>query len=287
MNAHVVLHWDNFPPGTTFMVSQFRNEPYHGCWGILARLPDGRLAWVALGDPAEAVVVARSPVEVQQILTDLRFSDKMKKVAEEMGDWGDENPSGLPDPRTVPVINWDEVPEFVQLRVRRFRGDIWGIVASMPDGEEYLVMMDRLAQDAGHHTFSASQDEAQRTIAWLEMTTQVPPDPDPQIEERLRGVTSKTPLMSSVPGAFRAVPREEILRFVEEIHYVEMGWLIHLRRGQRESCICGSCRNRYVRWLDNIADYFQQLYGGVPTEILTAMRFAVQSWEIVEKNRQA
>jgi hypothetical protein len=261
-----VLHWDKVPESAVVSVSQFRDGSFKGTWGIKARLPDGRDFWVLMSDPPDLVSVP-NPVMCQSILTNLRSFE-------------------LPDPRSFPIVHWDEVPESARLQERQFRGEIWGILAVLPDGD-HLVMFDSFAQDAGYQTFFSNRDAAQNAIAFLEVI-QTPPDPDPQIEERFQAVTKSPPFVpASIPAEVLEVPAEELARSLEEIEYIEMGWLFRLYHGKHHTCICRSCRDRYVRWLGKVAECYQYLYGGVPTEILTAIRFAMKSWEIVEKNRQA
>ncbi len=280
-----VLHWDKVPEGAVISVSRFRDGSFKGTWGIKARLPDGRDFWILMSDPPDLVTVP-NPVMCQTILTNLKSLSKMKKAAEDVGSWEEGRSSELPDPRSFPIVHWDEVPELARLQERQFRGEIWGILAVLSDGE-HLVMFDSFAQDAGYQTFFANRDAAQNAIAFLEVV-QTPPDPEPQVEERLREVTSTPPFLpASIPAEVLKVPAEELARSLEEIEYIEMGWLFRIYHGKHRTCICRSCRDRYVRWLDKVAECYQYLYGGVPTEILTAIRFVVRSWEIVEKNRQA
>lgn len=276
-----VQHWDDIPKkDTVFAVSSLPDESsFRGMWGIQAWLANGRQLWVLLGNPAE-VIAAPNPVMAQTILNNLQSYSKMMETAAEIDIWGKGDSADLPNPQSFPVISWGEVPESIRLYERRMRGDIWGIVAQMPDGE-HLVILDQLAEDAGYHTFSATQEDAQRTVAWLQII-QVPPDP--KVEKQLQTGTQTPPFIpESVPAENLGVDPKELAVMLEEIECVELGWLVHLDRGKRESCTCDTCRNRYVRWLDRIADYFQEMYGGVPTEIAYAIRLTLKSWEAKEE----
>src|SRR3972149_6517917 len=149
-------------------------------------------------------------------LSNLKSFSKMRKDAEDVGDWGEVRSQDLPDPRSFPIVHWDGVPKSARLQERQFRGEIWGILAVLPDGE-HLVMFDSFAQDAGYQTFFSNRDAAQNTIAFLEVI-QTPPDPDPQIEERFQAVTKLSPFVPDIiPADVLGVPQEEIKRFLEEI----------------------------------------------------------------------
>lgn len=279
MNA---LPWDEIPKNTVFAVSPFVEGPHKGFWGIAARLADGRRFWAAYDDP-ENVVAAPDRVMAQTILTNLREHSKMKQVAEEIGDWVDASPSGLPDPRIFPVINWDEVPDSVRLQERQFRGEIWGIMALMPDGE-HLVMFDQFVKDAGYRNFSATQEEAQGLIAFLEMS-QTPPDP--QVEERLRCSTSSEPsvpplLPAPAPAEERSRSFDEREHFdgilsainedaercrVEELGELEKEWRRRLAVGKRGACICGQCRHEFRYKVTKILDWYEESIGYVPTDL--------------------
>jgi len=263
-----VLHWDDVPFGTGFAVSQFKEGPRKGCWGIFASLPDNRWAWIALGDPAEEVV-APNPVMAQSILTSLRSYSKMKQSAEEMGTWGDKNTSGLPDPRSFPTINWDEVPESVRLQERQFRGDLWWIVASMPDGE-HLVILDRFAEDAGYHSFSVTQAEAQGTITWL-MMAQTPPDPEMGVAERPDAAAHMPPFVPEVlpDGPLCAAEPTEPTDFLllaslarqretdrNRLQELEKEWRYRLAVGKRKSCLCGQCRHEFRIEVTRIMNWY-------------------------------
>jgi hypothetical protein len=269
-----VLHWDKIPAGTVFAVSQFREGLFKDMWGIKARLSDGRVFWVLMNHPAE---VAAEPdrVAAQKTLTNLRSSSKMKASAEEKGDWGDDNPSGLSDPRTFPTVNWQEVPETVFFRGRQFRyeeiwGDqtYWGVVAMMPDGE-HVVILDGFAKNAGYHTFSPTREEVQRVIDWLELTEE-PVDPDPEIEARLRDATSPpnhktTPFVTDEELGIKP---EELAADLEEIDTIGITWAGIVKEGRKFHCLCPSCRAPYERELDEIVAKYEKGYGLVPSLIL-------------------
>ena len=116
-----VLHWDKVPEGAVISVSQFRDGSFKGMWGIKARLPDGRDFWVLMSDPPDLVSVP-NPVMCQSILTNLKSFSKMRKAAEDVGDWGEVRSQDLPDPRSFPIVHWDGVPKSARLQERQFRG---------------------------------------------------------------------------------------------------------------------------------------------------------------------
>ena len=278
-----VLHWNKVPDGAVFAVSQFREGSFKGTWGIRARLPDGREFWILMSDPPDLVSVP-NPVMCQSILTNLKSFSKMRKAAEDVGDWGEGRSLELPDPRSFPIVHWDEVPESARLQERQFRNGIWGILAVLFDGE-HLVMFDSFAQDAGYQTFFSNRDEAQDAIAFLEII-QTPPDPEPEVEGRLQTVSRPPPFVpESVPAQELGVEPDQLAAALEEIDYIEMGWLLRLYRGKLESCICHSCRGWYVHRLEAITQRYRLRYGDVPTEIFRAVRFVMKCWEVVENNR--
>ncbi|MEX0888140.1 MAG: hypothetical protein WDZ67_02080, partial [Patescibacteria group bacterium] len=208
------IHWDKFPKGTGFAVSEFKEEPHREQYGILASLPDGRFVWVALGSPPE-LVFAPNRKMAQSILNNLREFSKMKQASEEIGEWGDEDSSGLPDPRSLPTVNWDRVPSSARLHERQFRGKIWGIIADLPDGE-HLVFFDRFFRNTGYHEFSASQEEARKVVAFLELS-QTPPDPEPQGAERTAVKVHTPPFVpASVPAEELGVKASQIAADLEE-----------------------------------------------------------------------
>jgi len=261
-----VLHWDDAPFGTGFAVSRFKSGPYKGDWGILVSLPDNQWAWIALGDPAE-IVVGPNEELVQSVLTNLRSFAKMKKAAEDMGSWENNDPSGLPHPGSFPVISWDEVPESVRLQERQFLGRIWGIVALLPDGE-HLVTLGSFAREAGYHTFGATQEEVQGTIAWLEMT-QTPPDPAPTppfVPEGEPPVLSDFDEREHFADILVAI-NEYSKKDRERIATLEQEWRRRLKEGNRRSCLCGQCRHEIRHKVIKILDWYEESMGYIPSEL--------------------
>ena len=259
-----VLHWDDVPKGAVFAVSKFTEGPYPGAWGIKAKLDDARIFWVLISQPPQLVAVP-DQVMAQSILRNLReYSRMMGKAKREAEDPFREE---LPEPRCLPVINWDEVPESVRLQARQFRGEIWGIVALMPDGE-HLVMLDRFVQDAGYHTYSASREEIQKAVAWLEMT-QTPPDPAPTppfVPEGEPPVLSDFDEREHFADILVAI-NEYSKKDRERIATLEQEWRRRLKEGNRRSCLCGQCRHEIRHKVIKILDWYEESMGYIPSEL--------------------
>ena len=276
-----VLHWNDIPPRAAFVVTKFVDGPYQGCWGILAKLFDGRQFWVALGNPGEEVVSPNSEM-AKSILRNMQSHAKLIKAADEMDNWKEDSPSGLPHPADFPIIYWEAVPESTRLQRKQFCGGIWGILAVLPDGE-YLVILEN-AVESSLATFHSDQQGVDKAIVFLEMLLAT----ESMVEESSPPPASTPPFLpESVPSEELGIDRGEIEASLEEIDYLEMGWLFKLYHGKSRVCLCRSCRSWYVRRLESVADRYQNLYGDVPTEILTAVGFVLRSWEVIENNRQA
>lgn len=272
-------HWDNFPEETVFFVRRIPEGPDQGLWGIEGQHPGEGPIWVALGSPLK-LVVALSPEMAQRDLTKLCKSTAMREAAEISGK--DADSRDLPDPRTFPNVQWDEVPESARLQERQFRGEIWGIMAEMPDGE-HLVIFDGLAQDAGYLTYSANQKGALLAISFLELNRKHP-DSDSQVGQHLRDVASTPPdLQPNVEERLRTVlsdldEREhfgEILVAINEVAEKDRGriadlekeWRRRLEAGNRKSCLCGQCRHEIRRKVVEILEWYEESMGYVPEEL--------------------
>ena len=285
-----VLHWDKVPEDAAISVSEFREDPFKKKWGIKARLADGREFWILMSDPPDLVVVP-NPAMCQTILTNLKSLSRMKKSVEDRGEWEEGDSPELPDYQSFPLVQWKEVQDSALFHELEFRGEpsnVWGIIALLPDGE-HLVMFDRLAEDAGYHTFSRSREEAQHTIFFLELR-QTPPDPEIEVAEESPEQPALPPaaVPASIPAEILGVSAEELERGFEEIDYIAMGWFSRLRHGKHVTCICRSCRDWYRYRLEAIAGWYRWRYGDVPTEIRMAANLVIRSWEVFEKNnRQA
>jgi len=259
-----VLHWDDVPKGAVFAVSKFTEGPYPDAWGIKAKLDDGRIFWVLISQPPQLVAVPKQ-VMAQSILHNLREYSRMMEKAK--GEAEDPFREELPDPLTFPAVNWDEVPESVRLKERQLRGDIWGIVALMPDGE-HLVLLDRFARDAGYHNFSANREEAQKAIAWLEMT-QTPSDPAPTppfVPEGEPPVLSDFDEREHFADILVAI-NEYSKKDRERIATLEQEWRRRLKEGNRRSCLCGQCRYEIRHKVVKILDWYEESMGYIPSEL--------------------
>ncbi|GMR19362.1 MAG: hypothetical protein BMS9Abin34_498 [Patescibacteria group bacterium] len=188
--------------------------------------------------------------------------------------------------QNFPAINWGDIPADARLQERRFDNGTWGVVAVLPEGD-YLILFTKFDGEAGIRTFYQDQESVQDALTFLQFLESL--EPDPQIEERLRAV-STPPFPHPLDGysisladrrlssANLDVSQEVIEDALEEIDYIAMGWLGHLSQGKRVSCLCSSCRQWYVRKLDRLLDHFLEQYQGVPWKIQDAVQQVQDDW---------
>jgi len=169
-------------------------------------------------------------------------------------------------------INWDDVPTGAPLQEREFDNGTWGIVTVLPEGE-HLVLFTKFDGEAAIITFYQDQESAQKAITFLQFLEEAVPSGDE--------ISSSDVLSQEDYTA--GISTEKILADIEEIEYIEMGWLLHLHRGKK-SCSCGSCRFGYVRRLDLILSKYDRVYGLVPSLLLNMVDEVEANWKARENS---
>ncbi|NIT04606.1 hypothetical protein GTO10_06980 [Candidatus Saccharibacteria bacterium] len=175
------------------------------------------------------------------------------------------------DPKALPLLEWRSVPVGSEVKAHAFAGNVWGVVAITGDGP-HLVVFDELDEETGLKTFSASREEIQSNAAFLNCL----------LDKTVAEGTRTPPFHQGTVQIEPDVPRELIAEDLEELWYIEVGWLLHLNRGNRRSCTCLSCRSEYTRRLNAILDRYVQDYGHVPVDIQVAADIVESGWRIVE-----
>ena len=181
--------------------------------------------------------------------------------------------------QNLPAINWSDTPPDARFQERRFDNGIWGVVAVLPEGD-HLILFTKFDGEAGIRTFYQDRESIQEALTFLQFLESL--TPDPQVKKQPRAVS--TPPFVPDPHLLD-VPRDVIEGALEEIDYIAMGWLGHLGRGKRFSCLCLSCRHWYVRRLDRLLDYLLDQYQGVPWEIQDAVQQVQDDWAKKERSK--
>lgn len=228
------------------------------------------------------------------------------------------------DVRTFPVLPWEKIPRGAVLREYKFSNGAWGVITVIEEGE-FLVVFNESSEDAGFHTFYKDRESIRKAIDFLNVILESGPiersgpevyygdgtfysllelpgmhdspvsSTPPAVEQRLKAVASDRTRPLSWSSAFGPlepqapvlpqIPSDEVRADLEEIEYIEMGWLGRLRSGMRRSCICSSCRGEYQLRLYKVSDRYERAYGFVPSMIANAISDVERVWKRVENRK--